>query len=175
MHGFSIFVLAIATNLDNLCIGMAYGCQGKRIGPGINACIAVISGLVSFALCWASSFFAAEIQGTANLLGALLLIAMGLYTLLSRHQAQQTTWIGRTSALILGMTLAVNCIPAALGAGLTGLPPLWLGAAIAAFSFLTVGLGNLAGCRIREKVTTHLLDVASAACMIGIGIFEIFC
>ena len=175
MHSVSIFILALATNLDNLCIGMAYGCQGRLIGTRINACIALISGLVSFVLCWASSLFAVEIQKTANLLGALLLIAMGMYTLFSKHDAQQITSIGRTSAMALGLTLAVNCIPAALGAGLTGLPPLWLGASIATFSFLTVGLGNLAGCRVREKMTTRLLDSVSAACMIGIVIFEIFC
>ena len=163
MHSVSIFILALATNLDNLCIGMAYGCQGRLIGTRINACIALISGLVSFVLCWASSLFAVEIQKTANLLGALLLIAMGMYTLFSKHDAQQITSIGRTSAMALGLTLAVNCIPAALGAGLTGLPPLWLGASIATFSFLTVGLGNLAGCRVREKMTTRLLDSVSAA------------
>ncbi len=175
MHSFSIFILAIATNLDNLCIGMAYGCQGRLIGTKINACIALISGLVSFALCWASSFLAVEIQETANLIGALLLIGMGVYTLFSTHNKQEAASIGRTSAVALGLTLAVNCIPAALGAGLTGLPPHWLGVAIAAFSFLTVGIGNLTGSRIREKMTTRLLDVISAACMVGIGIFEIFC
>lgn len=105
MHSVSIFILALATNLDNLCIGMAYGCQGRLIGTRINACIALISGLVSFVLCWASSLFAAEIQKTANLLGALLLIAMGMYTLFSKHDAQQITSIGRTSAMALGLTL----------------------------------------------------------------------
>ena len=115
MHSFSIFILAIATNLDNLCIGMAYGCQGRLIGTKINACIALISGLVSFALCWASSFLAVEIQETANLIGALLLIGMGVYTLFSTHNKQEAASIGRTSAVALGLTLAVNCIPAALG------------------------------------------------------------
>lgn len=174
LHVFSICILGIATNLDNLCIGMAYGCQGRRIGMRVNATIALVSGLVSLALCWASSFVAESMRGVANCIGALLLIGIGLWTFVPRKQ-QDDAPVENASAWVLGLALAINCIPAALGAGLTGLSSGWLGLAVAGFSFVTVGLGNRLGCSVREKMPGRLLDVISALCMVGIGLFEMLC
>ena len=175
MQGISIFILAIATNLDNLCIGMAYGCQGKSIAMKHNVWIALISGVVSFFLCWVSSYFALEMSSMANSIGALLLIGMGIWMVIPKHDSEEPKTMQGVSVWVLGTTLAINCIPVALGAGLTGLSPLWLGMATMLFSFITVGLGNLVGCRIREKITSRLLDILSAICMLGIGIFEMIC
>ena len=126
MHGISICLLGIATNLDNLCIGMAYGCRGQKIGVRVNAYIALISGLISLVLCLFSSCIAEGLQTLPNFIGACLLIAIGIWTLWPKQQ-KETAVAAQASAWVLGLALAVNCIPAAFGAGLTGLSPVWLG------------------------------------------------
>lgn len=171
MHGISICLLGIATNLDNLCIGMAYGCRGQKIALRMNACIALISGLISLVLCLFSSCIAEGLQTLANFIGACLLIAIGIWTLWPKQQ-KETAVAAQASAWVLGLALAVNCIPAAFGAGLTGLSPIWLGSTVAVFSFVTVGLGNRLGCSARERWPGRLLDVVSALCMLVIGVVE---
>lgn len=171
MHGISICLLGIATNLDNLCIGMAYGCRGQKIALRMNACIALISGLISLVLCLFSSCIAEGLQTLANFIGACLLIAIGIWTLWPKQQ-KETAVAAQASAWVLGLALAANCIPAAFGAGLTGLSPIWLGSTVAVFSFVTVGLGNRLGCSAKERWPGRLLDVLSALCMLIIGVVE---
>ena len=171
MHGISICLLGIATNLDNLCIGMAYGCRGQKRALRMNACIALISGLISLVLCLFSSCIAEGLQTLANFIGACLLIAIGIWTLWPKQQ-KETAVAAQASAWVLGLALAANCIPAAFGAGLTGLSPIWLGSTVAVFSFVTVGLGNRLGCSAKERWPGRLLDVLSALCMLIIGVVE---
>lgn len=74
----SVLAFAVATNLDNLGVCIAYGTNGTRIIPPSNLLIAVISGLAT-AFSIAAGGQLAQLIGleTANLLGATAMILIG--------------------------------------------------------------------------------------------------
>lgn len=47
MHIFSILLVGIVTNLDNLVLGAVFGLKRRHIPIGANALIAMLSGLVT--------------------------------------------------------------------------------------------------------------------------------
>lgn len=83
MHLLSSILLAISSNLDNLGVGMSCGARRIHIPPGTNLIIALITSLgtlvsMSFGKVIAS-FLPAR---AANLLGALVIVAAGLWVIL---------------------------------------------------------------------------------------------
>ncbi|MEG3438177.1 manganese efflux pump [Pannus brasiliensis CCIBt3594] len=75
-----LLAIAIASNLDNLGIGLAYGIARIPLPPLPNAIIAILSGLVTY-LAMVFGSFTREIlsRGLANDLGALTLVVIGFW------------------------------------------------------------------------------------------------
>lgn len=80
MHLISIALLAVAANVDNLAVAIAYGIKHIKIGLRANLFIALVSALGTFL----SISVGEEISGylsipVANALGSLILIAAGAW------------------------------------------------------------------------------------------------
>ncbi len=182
LHIGTILLLGIATNLDNLCVGMSYGLAGKRIHWMYNLLIAAISGLIACFACLAAQLVTHSYAWVAQIAGAILLVALGAYTIIDALRKRNASNADEPAVrdirfkemLILGAALALNCIGAAFGAGLSNVPALWLGASIAAFSFVSVGLGNVLGKKAQRFCQGVWLEVVGGALLAAIGLWEFF-
>lgn len=183
MHIFSAVFLGIATNLDNFMIGLSVGLEGKRISFFSNLAIALSSALAGLL----SGYLASLCTGLGRwpgYAGGGLLILLGLWPLLfakgqerapqKKEQRDYAAYIGVRKTLVLGVALAVNCVAAAFGAGMTGVAPAVGAGMIGLGSFLAVGLGALLGRATSAKVRGGWLEKVSAGMMILIGILELF-
>ena len=187
MHILSALLLGIATNIDNLLIGMLLGLQKKKITWWQNAVIA-LGALLATLLCCMASESLLSAGRLPNIVGAALLVFLGVRALLEARRSggggeTAVEGAGKTSApgermsmhdcLCLTVALGVNVVAAAFGAGMTGMGAWMVALFVAGFSFLSVGLGNAAGLRSgRLIVKERSLNVISAAAMILLGVVE---
>lgn len=179
-HLWTVVSLGLATNLDNLCIALLLGLQGRRLGKGYNLLVSLSSGVLVY-LCGQVASFAKGLGRWPGIIGGLILIGMGVVSLLPKRKneadepALAAAKPGLRGGLLLGWALSLNCIPVSFGAGLTGVNPVALAAGVAALSFVCVEVGNrvgLGGGQIKwgEKKLLYV----SAVLMITMGIVEMF-
>ncbi|MDP2891777.1 MAG: sporulation membrane protein YtaF, partial [Bacillota bacterium] len=78
--------------------------------------------------------------------------------------------------VLLGFTLALNCIGLSLGAGVAGIDSGILAASMTVFSFISIWFGNLIGLRnwLHAKIPQKFIELLSAVLVVGIGLYEIF-
>jgi putative sporulation protein YtaF len=80
---FTVIVFGIASNLDNLGVGIAYGIAGTRTSISANVVIAFVSSLVGGLSIWFGHLAANMVDpGIAKVLGACVLAGTGLWILL---------------------------------------------------------------------------------------------
>lgn len=177
MHYFSALLLGISTNLDNMMIGVSYGMRKKRVGFLANLLIGLCSAVVTYLVSSFSGFFAAYGR-VPNIVGGCIILFLGLSDFLPKKSDDATdsaqenpSWL---DVVLLGAALAVNCIPTAFGAGLTGMTP-WLAATfVGGASVLAVAVGNLLGLRTTISPNGKLLDIVGGIAMMALGILQIF-
>lgn len=147
----SVLLIGVATNLDNLLIGAALGLRRRHISWLNNLLIALCSGAAALVCCSLSSLLAG-LGRLPAIFGGSLLILLGVLSLLPAKGAPAEEKIMQAGApaklspgesLMLGVALALNCLAAAFGVGMSGLSPLLVGLFVGGFSFLSVGIGNV--------------------------------
>ena len=180
MYLVSAVLLGIATNLDNLLIGLSAGARGKKITFLDNCIIALPSGMVSYLLC-RLGIFSVDMGRFPNYLGGGLLVAIGLWPMLARPAKEQPvrvleapggTRLSEGEVLALSLTLAFNCLPASFAAGLTGLPAKAAATAVALCSLGFVWLGGRLGKRLENRYPGAMLTTISSMAMIALGVLE---
>jgi len=188
MHWFTIILIGIAANLDNLGIGLAYGVKRVKIPVLSNAVIAIISMIVTYVAVTAGSTVIEYISPhTANLLGSLLLCAIGGYTLFSNRLSKQgiaknpevfdedkNYIISMREAMTLGFVLSANCLAGGIAIGANGISAIWTVLSIGTFSFITVGLGIHFGALLSKTFIGMYSTAISGWLLILIGVVEIF-
>jgi putative sporulation protein YtaF len=181
--GISISIGIIA-NLDNLGIGLSYELQKIRIPLFSNLLIAIMS-LVTTAFAMLMGTFLSKIFPLANLVGALLLIAIGLWISLGKllhknlfplaytrsklirfiidiinnpAKADRNTngIIGINEAVLIGISLSLNCIVTGFGAGLSGLSVMPVTISVFFFSLVTISIGYELGIKANFRNFGHL-------------------
>lgn len=176
-------LLGIATNLDNLLLGVVYGLRGKRIGHRQNLCIAAGSAVASFLCCYLASF-CINLGRLPKYLGATLLILLGIWPMLPKKEKEgaatenaddtgQDT-VSWTETLTLTGALALNCLVASFGAGLTGMDALPVALLVGGFSFLAVWAGNTLGRVAKVGVRAERLNWLASGVMILLGLMALF-
>ncbi|MBC8538734.1 hypothetical protein H8693_07275 [Christensenellaceae bacterium NSJ-63] len=178
----SVLLIGVATNLDNLLIGAALGLRRRHISWMNNLLIALCSGAAALVCCSLSSLLAG-LGRLPAIFGGSLLILLGVLSLLPAKGAPAEEKIMQAGApaklspgesLMLGVALALNCLAAAFGVGMSGLSPLLVGLFVGGFSFLSVGIGNVLGLTTGKKLNGRLLSLLSAIAMMGLGLLQIF-
>jgi len=200
MHWLSILLIAVASNLDNLGIGVSLGIRSTRVSSASNALIALITMTGTFlSMCLGQSAAHTFFGHYANSVGAFIIVALGCWTLASfllnkwkekksfennviTHLLQKPQQAGAKQyrnlswkkSLSIGIALAMNNMATGLGAGATGLFPLATTLFTGAFSFLFMGLSSYAGLRMSKCWVGIYSDLIAGILMIFIGFYELF-
>ena len=133
MHLLSALLFAVSANIDCLAIGLSYGIQSVKIDARSNLIIAVISTVGTLLSMLLGEPLAALCSAdTANRIGAVLLILIGLWILLQNHWTQQKSLkaydrdasctIDLKEAVALAFALTINNMGLGISGSITGLP-----------------------------------------------------
>lgn len=185
-----VLLIGVASNLDNLGVGVAYGTLGIAIPPGPNLLIALIA-LGETLLAASLGRLVAHLlpAALADGLGAAMIVAVGVWILrggpgseggladLMRHpQAADrdgSRSIGLGEAAFLGQALAMNNVFQGVGAGLMGLPPWAVATTGAGFSYLCTW-GGAAGARsLGSRRLGRWTRLAAGALLILVGLNQL--
>lgn len=79
----SMLVLAVATSIDALAVGVSFAFLRVSIGPAV-ALIGTVTLLISMAGAWVGNRFGSRFQSKAELAGGVALVLIGLKTLLQQ-------------------------------------------------------------------------------------------
>ncbi|MFD0696939.1 manganese efflux pump [Paenibacillus sp. GCM10027628] len=190
MHWWSIIGIGIASNLDNLGIGVAYGSRATRIPIGSNLMIAALSMICAYLSMTlgelVSSFIPPHI---ANDIGGVMIIAIGVWGMKSEigtkgsrsllanpseADVDRNNVISIRESFALGMALALNCIASGFGAGISGISPWAAALSVGFFSIVTIGLGVKVGARIAKTWFGKFSNAIGGMLLIAIGVYELF-
>ena len=171
------FCMSIAVNLDNFVIGMGMASRGKPVPLTANLVISAFTGLFAGIAALCPKLFPQIMVSAANRTGALLIIAFGLYCLLKPSDIpdSETTLPGLSfkGCCALGVTLAVNCIPPSLGAGISGIPAGYMAVFCTLCSLICLHVGSRTGIQLRKSSFIRQVDKLSSLILIGTGILEL--
>ena len=171
----SIVFLGIATNLDNLFIGIAFGARKRNITLLQNVLIASISAITAYVACLFAVLISSHFSVYANIAGSIFLLLLGFIGLLKPTPSNSEVSVDRPlhikETALLGGSLAINCLPVAIGAGSAGISPLGLSASIFLFSVFVLAVGIHFGKKLASCCHERTLNVLSSLLLILIGVF----
>ncbi len=203
-HFLTIFLLALAANLDNLIVGIYYGTKKTNLSIGTNFLIALVVGTGSLlAMLFGRLIARVTSPHLANYLGSFLLIFAGIWIVI-----QERRRIGRFDALngsqnlfynlnvilktpayadldgsghidckeggLLGIALTLNNLAACLGAGVSGLEPFLAAGLIAFLSLLLLSLGIKFGHFCASRGLKKYAGEIAGLLLAITGLYELF-
>ena len=174
MQLLSALLLGISTNLDNLLLGLSLGIGQKKIPSASNWVIGLFSAAATCLFCCISSLCTA-LGPAADIAGSAVILLMGFLSLRPpRENAGGQDCCSWSDTAILGAALAVNGIPVAFGAGLTGIHPLAASASVGFLSVLSIRLGNWLGLHAAAlPVRPAALQRLGGLMMVGLGLLQL--
>ncbi|MBY0600080.1 sporulation membrane protein YtaF [Bacillus bingmayongensis] len=196
---FSIFLIGIASNLDNAGVGIAYGIRKIRISWFNNFIIAffgcLFTLLAGFFGSWISLFIS---DFMANLIGAIVLSVIGVFILcqplLSKqddtHKKSGNMFMGilrnpesadfdksktisSSEALVLGISLSINNIAGGFDAGVTNLNLWWTAIVSGVFSFICISGFSYVGKKFLAEYLGKWATIIAGILLILIGIDQL--
>ena len=145
----AILVFTMACNLDTVLLSMGYAARGLSVSAGgclILAGVTTAATWLSLALGAAAGRFLSA--GLGDMLGGLVLLAIGLWFLLGwlRSPVEGAEPLPCVRAWVpLAAALAVNNAGAGVAAGISGLSPLWAAVCNFCVTLLFIPLGGWLG------------------------------
>ncbi|MPM08592.1 manganese efflux pump MntP [bioreactor metagenome] len=179
MHFGAIFFLAIAVNLDNLCLGISCGLIKKHIPWYHNLIVAFISGLFGALSCGAAHLIPEKFSLMSALLGSFILFGSGAWAIIRGIKKQSIVppdcprpITSLREILLLSVALALNCIGVSFGMGMSDVPFILLGTSVAALSLICVSIGNYLGESAARLAKSNWIDILSGVLLIIVGVWE---
>jgi putative Mn2+ efflux pump MntP len=194
MFWLSAALVAVVSNLDNLTVGFGFGVRGRPIARGPNLIIAAVTMAgTAGAMTSGRTFSAAVSLSVASTLGATIIIAIGLWTVVVSLRAvscavQHVPWdrVGGEHELLgcdpggeqglsfrkavgLGAALAMNNVGTGLGAGVAGISPLVTTLLAGAVSLVCVGGGSRIGSFLGRLLLGRWAPPFSGLILLGLG------
>lgn len=200
MHWISVLLIAFASNLDNLAIGISLGVRSTKIPAYSNGIIAGITMAGTYLSMNAGAFISEFIsEKTANLLGAAVIVIIGAWsaaTSLRSKTTRRTTSddrdlvhvirnpddadvdhnqvISLKESAVLGMALALNNMATGLGAGATGVSAMWTTIAAGVFSLFFIKFGSEFGLTVARSWFGRYSEMVAGILLLLIGLYEMF-
>lgn len=200
MHLISVLLIALVSNLDNLAIGISLGIRSTKIPALSNVIIAVITMAGTYLSMNAGEFISGYISSkSTNLLGAAIILVIGAWSIVNslclrntqssdsddhehvysnRRPADANVFhkhvISIKESAGLSIALALNNLATGLGAGATGISPIWTTIAVGVFSLLFIGYGSKFGITVAKSWSVSNSKIVAGILLILIGIYELF-
>lgn len=197
----SSLLFSLSSNLDNLVIGIAYGIKKIKIGLSANFIIAIITTAGTFLSMLIGKLISRFLsQSVANILGALIIIALGLMfviqsiiKLINNNKAKELALkdisdmveyaeisdldksgdINIKEAVLIAFGLTFNNIGTGVAASITGVNIYFTSIATFMLSIITIIIGEVIGHNILGKLLGKFAPLISGILLIILGIIEI--
>jgi putative sporulation protein YtaF len=193
--------LAVAANLDNAGVGIAYGVRKIRIAWLPNMMVALISGVATLISGWVGRLMRYYIHpDIATALGAVVIFLVALWVMAEplrekrkqKREHQPTGVIGRIlndpsvadfdasksigmlEAVVLGTALAMNAFAGGFDAGVTQLNIFLTSFLVALFSYLLLGIAALFGRRYAARALGDHATVIAGLILVVIAVHQIW-
>jgi putative sporulation protein YtaF len=197
-----LFVLAIATSLDSLGVGVAYGLSGTRVRLSAHVCISAIM----MAITWASVGLGNHLSrylpdSLTHLLSAAFFCGIGLWILWpllrKKRRTQQSDPPDRAptltqvledpqtadrdgsrdidlrEAVLLGFALSLNNIGGGVSAGLIRLSAFWMAFLSVFFNVLCLTGGHLVGRWMGATRLSRYAQILSGVLLVMVGLWQL--
>lgn len=191
-----MLLIALAANLDNLGVGLAFGVTGIRVRSLPNLIIACMAAGGTYASALLGRVAGGALAGPVpNLLGALVIIGVGVWVMLPRQPVGPRSgahgWdvvkdprlsdldgsgdLSCRESVPLGVALGWNAVAGGLGAGLMGLSAAPVALLTGLVSFLTLAVGAWVGAGGRHALPSvaRAAPLVAGILLILVGIHEI--
>jgi len=194
-----IVTLGVASNLDNLAVGVAYGIRRISISTPANLAIAGIAFLFTVASVLAATQVRHVLSPrSADLLGSLILIGIGIWMLPVRKSRppeappatgrrptlmnilrgpeladrDHSNVISLSESLLLGFALSLNCLTNSFSAGLWNLRVMPVAVCNATLSFVTLWCGTWLGNRYGAHWLGRKADAIAGVLLLLMGLHQ---
>jgi putative sporulation protein YtaF len=168
MHFVYVLLIALANNIDNIGVRIAYSIRGIKISVPTNLWISVITFFISAFSAYFGTFLSKFLsKGTSSIISMVLLCTIGLWIIVepyyNKRKPQKSNeddslynilrspekadkdnskYIDFKEATVLGIALSINNIGGSLSAGMIGLNSFFIGFFSAVLSFAALWAGN---------------------------------
>jgi putative sporulation protein YtaF len=195
----TVIAIAVASNLDNAGVGIAYGVRKIQISWAANAMIAVISGIATYLAGVAGDVVTNYVSvHTAAWTGATVMLLVGVWVMSEpwrrkrRKGHEQDNMMSRilrdpveadfdksktislTEAFVLGIALALNALAGGFDAGVVHIGILMTSCAVAVCSFALLGVTAYIGRRCVPLTMGAAATQIAGILLIVIGIHQIW-
>ena len=197
----TLFILAIATSLDSLGVGVAYGLNGTRVRFSAHVCISI----VMMAITWTSVALGNRIshilpEAVAKGMSALFFAGIGLWILLPALKKKRqrpsaapehaptltevlenpqladrdrSRDIDLREAFLLGIALSLNNIGGGISAGLIQLNAFAMASLSVFFNVVCIAGGHLVGSRLGASRLSGYAVTLSGILLILVGLWQL--
>ncbi len=207
----AIILMGLASNLDNLGVGVAYGLRGIQVPSLSNSLMALVTGVTTL-LAMVGGDWLSQVMGghVARYAGIALMAAMGLWISLkaltenqanrlksesqqvwrfrlkglglvicvlhepSRADADRSGTLDPGEAIILGISLALNCLAGGLSVGLLQFPAVLTSLVVGAGSYISFALGMTMGRAIGSERLGVWAGLGSGVLMIVLAWWQTY-
>ncbi|WP_298844659.1 sporulation membrane protein YtaF [Clostridium sp.] len=198
----SALLFSLASNLDNLVVGIAYGIKEIKIGIISNLIIAILTSTGTFLSMLVGTYILKFLpHSVANGLGAIVIIILGTYfvtqsiiKLINNSKSKELALKNATDmivyaeksdldssgninvkeALIVAFALTFNNLGTGMAASITGVSIQFTAITTFILSILTIIFGETVGNHVLGKVLGEYAPLFSGILLIILGIIEFF-
>lgn len=203
MHFVYLTLIALANNIDNISVRIAYSIRGIKISLWKNLWISIITFFISSISAFSGSILLNILsKQTCSIISLLLLVSIGLWIILEpyfkkennsepltdrnenvniikildepeRADIDKSNDIDFKEATLLGIALSINNIGGGLSAGVMGLNVIFIGLFSAVISFFAIWSGNYITGLFRKWSFEEKANILAGILLIALGIKQI--
>lgn len=203
MHFVYLTLIALANNIDNISVRIAYSIRGIKISLWKNLWISIITFFISSISAFSGSILLNILsKQTCSIISLLLLVSIGLWIILEPYFKKENTSepltdrnenvniikildeperadidksndIDFKEATLLGIALSINNIGGGLSAGVMGLNVIFIGLFSAVISFFAILSGNYITGLFRKWSFEEKANIIAGILLIALGIKQI--
>ncbi|QKG84975.1 hypothetical protein GXN76_11170 [Kroppenstedtia pulmonis] len=170
----ALFMLAVASNVDNTGVGLVYGIRNKRIPYGALWAVTIIGGIASGVAAegsiwlkqWLPPFLESGIAG-----GILIAIGIRSWNFSSIRSLYYQALLEK-EWWFLSVALSLNNIGLGLTGGLLGFHPVIFGLSIGLTSGIALWIGSRIGEKLGKTAWQQWINPLSSLLLIGMGIYQ---
>lgn len=180
-------ILAIASSIDSLGIGITYGIKNTKISFTSKIILFTISIIVSSI----SVFFGKVIstflpEKLTNLLGCIILFIIGIFVIIksihekkfgneTNYDFNKSNLIDPQESIFLGLALSLDCFGIGISSSLIGTTYIIFPIFISFFQFIFLNIGIIIGKKVKKyiKCSDFIWSIISGISLILIGIYRI--